>query len=153
VHGDIKPENCLFDVNESGAITKFVLGDFGDVKLENHWEIKFPLGTLAYHDPYYLKVMQHSGLSQLTRNNYMRKNDIYALSKTMIEVILNRYLHNVWQISDPVHIEEWIELITKQGFCREVAALLVSGLNTSDRRPNIDEFATNLRNAIGTQLD
>lgn len=85
-HGDIKPENCLVkeDATPERKIVQFVLCDFGGVSEVSTWvpgTSKFTC-TQEY-------VASEIDLSKPNSASALQSNDVFALAKTIIEVLIN----------------------------------------------------------------
>jgi serine/threonine protein kinase len=140
VHGDIKPENCLYDVNAEGVLNQMVLADFGGVRPVKEWGFGLvPAGTTVYRDPDFRS--ETNQLLNDKRQDFFRANDVYALSLTICNVLIPNH------VKGKLPEDELLEL----GYSKQVVDALLSAMVDYKERPNIDTFAKEFRKAIAAQ--
>lgn len=153
IHGDIKPENCLIKYAEGNIPAKCVLTDFGGAK------IMTDTMSINIYTPIYIAPDDSSKHDSIER---YQKLDVYALSKTMIETILNGRLRTrkdqqffeKFVEEGAVYTKEFhntmLELLVNVGVPPNVANVLIWGIAPYNKRPLAAQMYEAFAQAIQT---
>lgn len=125
-HGDIKPENCLMKLNSKNKPAELFLSDFGGASKG------IPVAYTAGYLPNDYRRTKESA----------NKADVYALSKTIIEVLHGKSVERMGiTISDKTEIYKKVdEGLSKKGIPQDVRVLLLKGMGPEAQRPTAAEL-------------
>lgn len=144
IHGDIKPGNCLIETDKQNKTVKFVISDFGSVQKS------FPIERLnafteAYLPKDYIKLVED--VSEELKE-ILEMNDVFALSKTIIETLLDRTLPNMLYTRNPKSRSKLIKKLKDKGISENIAKILISGMYRYEYRPTAAAMLRSLKEEL-----
>lgn len=141
VHRNIKPGSCLLETDQNKIPTKFVIAEWRGAGINKNGEYSTP----SYTPSDYYENKKRNEVDG-------KQSDIFATSKTIIEILLGKKQLNLptAEIKDhqyPVPIEENSDtainiktLLQQKGIPGEIADVLISGLGPKNSRPNAEKL-------------